>query len=331
MTTTTSWDQTGSERDAGLEVRSNETSPKRPDDSVFLRCATFSRMGSNKVTPYVPHDHHHDDDPNNDFSFQKSVDGGTAHHQQQQQQQQMASYGYSSLVEVPKAHEKPKETGPRVRSTRLPKVKADDPPKRLGCTNPRRSICLSSVLIIFLLLGTVTFLMAYYRPKLPILEMGDVNVSKFSTAALGPSFQVNMSADFSMQIFNSNGKAKVYYKDVSVSMYYRGEILGSTLIPAFKQKEKTWATIDGAVNETRALVETQSGVTHLKDQLNKSEVTLELRAMVQGQFKILDIPLQEFDMPVECKLTVNPGDGATEQPLVTSQNCFYMTPMTVMM
>ncbi|BBN02050.1 protein MpLEA-like8 [Marchantia polymorpha subsp. ruderalis] len=186
--------------------------------------------------------------------------------------------------------------------------------------------CVFSSAIVVLIAAGIVFTTMYFilKPSPPTIHVLNLNVTDFrllsSTTTDGEPL-VEASMTCVVRITNPNKFSVFHHRALNVSLNYKSEVLGLILVPGFKQSEKNVTDLFVTVPKSVAKITDQVDAINLLQEVNESNVRLEVRGSAEGHYRILGINVKKLDAPLLCKLSVKPENEDSAAQIISS-SCF---------
>ncbi|KAG6548053.1 hypothetical protein Mapa_010487 [Marchantia paleacea] len=183
----------------------------------------------------------------------------------------------------------------------------------------------SSAIVVIIAAGIIcTSLYFILKPNPPSIHVLNLNVTDFrllpSTTTDGEPL-VESSVTCLVRITNPNKFSVVHHRAVNVTLNYRNEVLGLILVPGFKQSEKNVTDLFVTVPKSVAKITDQVDAINLLQEVNESNVRVEVRGSAEGHYRILGINVKKLDAPLLCKLSVKPESEDSAAKIISS-SCY---------
>lgn len=195
---------------------------------------------------------------------------------------------------------------------------------RRRCPRKCRCVFATVFLILFSLALLFTCLYLATRPSSPKLEVKVLNITnfKFDQVVNGGAPQVAAGLRFSLAEANPSEEPELIYDQVRIELQYQGSHLGNISISGFKQPRQSNRTLVIELPKTLVAIEDPVDAENLRQDVSRHDVQTDLRGTVAGHYKMWGIRVKKFDLPVDCKLNMEPeNDGRPAQLL--SSSCYY--------
>ncbi|CAM6123531.1 unnamed protein product [Calypogeia fissa] len=192
------------------------------------------------------------------------------------------------------------------------------------------SLCCCSVCyFLFILLLALAIVVIKLIPKDPAVSVGDIKITQFVFNQTGTQQQVEkLQAGLScgLNVTNRNPHATTIYQEIDLTLFYKNESLGNFSVsapgPQFEQKRKAMTQLVEDLPTTTTTIGSANAAA-LTTEVANSNVQVDVTGRVKGQMKVLGMKVKKFDVTVDCKLNVSPGDGGSKKGTVLSLSCYF--------
>lgn len=197
------------------------------------------------------------------------------------------------------------------------------PPKR-RCPRGCRWFFASVFLFLCSVAVVLTCLYLIAGPRSPMLQMEVLNVTRFKydQGVKGGAPYVTAGLKVSLQEANPSKEAELIYDQVRMELSFQGSLLGNFSIPGSKQSKKSNRTFVLELPETSTAIEDPADAVKFRQEMSRKNVQTDLKGAVAGHYKMFGIRVKKFDVPLDCKVNVEPENSGNPARLRTSI-CYY--------
>ncbi|CAN8269448.1 unnamed protein product [Cochlearia groenlandica] len=164
------------------------------------------------------------------------------------------------------------------------------------------SLICNIVIAVAVILGvTALFLWLIFRPNAVKFYVTDANLNRFSFDSNNNSNNnLHYSLNLNFTIRNPNQRVGVYYDEIKVNGYYRGQRFGTGEISPFYQGHKNTAVIGGKIEGQNLIVLGDGAKADMKEEERSGVYRIDAKARMIVRFKFWLIKSWRFKPKIKC-------------------------------
>ncbi|KAL9228876.1 hypothetical protein vseg_004408 [Gypsophila vaccaria] len=201
---------------------------------------------------------------------------------------------------APAPNPQPRPTGP-VKPRIRPLVYRPGKRRRSCCRVFCCCLCVFIVLLVVTVGVAVGILIAWFQPKLPIFKFRPLELTRFNvTGQPDGTALLDSKAIVRVEAKNPNGKLRIYYGDIKVSLTLDEETqMGSDTLPRFMQPAKNVTILKVVLNVDKQVIDSSVG-SKLKTRVKNENVEVNVEVKTKVGIGIGNVKIGMLPVNINC-------------------------------